>query len=373
MKILLCMSSWNLVHGGGPFFSVGNLARALSREGHEVHLLAGDYPKIPVAPPPEGVQLHSIKGVLIPFIKQTRMRGMRPAIDSLLDEIKPDIIHDNGLWRSFNHEVALAASRHKIPRIISLRGNLDPWCLSFRNWKKQIALHCYQLRDLKTAACIHVASKAEARNALDFGLKQTIAQIFNGVDIPDQPANFDNQGTRTALFIGRIHPVKNLPVLIKAWAKVQPEGWCLKLVGPDELGHRVELERLTRVLGIDHNVVFSGPVFGMEKERLLSDAQLSMLVSNSENFGIAAAEALAAGLPVIASKATPWAHIENIGAGWWVEGKVEPIAGAIREATNESPESLLTRGQRGRAWVKENLNWKHIAAQFIETYQALKS
>lgn len=399
MRLLLSIGSWNPAHGG-PFFSVGNLARAMAAAGNEVHLLAGTYPHLPPGPAPVGVRLHLIAGRLIPGIRQTWIPRSKAQLDAVIREVAPELIHDNGLWLTLNHEVALAAHRHGIPLVLSPRGTLDPWAMQYRNWKKRIALALYQRKDLEHVAAFHAASELEADNIRKFGLKQPIALIPNGVDIPGEPAHFrigengreqgagsreaeiSKQGTapcpmphalssplRTALFVGRMHPVKNLPALLEAWAKVKPKGWRLKLVGSSEVGHREELERLAGQLGIRDQVEFSDPVYGEAKAELFRNAQLFCLVSHSENFGIAAAEGLAAGLPLIASKSIPWEIVEKENAGWWVNGSASGLAEAIREATSLEPEKLKAKGLRGRQLAEREFVWDAIAERFTSVYK----
>lgn len=410
LKILLSIGSWNPAHGG-PFFSVGNLAKALAREGHEVHLLAAGYPHMPPHEPPAGVTLHLLEGRLIPGIRQTVLSQAAQKIDALLESTRPDVIHDNGLWLSLNHHVALAARRHGIPHVVSPRGTLDPWAMQYRNWKKRIALRLFQQKDLESVTAFHAASELEARNIRAFGLKQPVMVIPNGVDIPDQPAHFglgdgrleigdgrldmedgrseidsSNSGnvadstshlpssnshllnTRTALFMGRFHPVKNLPTLLEAWAKVRPAGWTLRLVGADEVNHKALLAAKAREWGIADTVEILEPMYGAAKEQCLREAQLFFLVSKSENFGISAAEAMAVGLPVITSKEIPWSCVESERLGWWVPGQVDPLAEAIQAATQLEPKALAAIGARGRDYARKAFGWDRIAKDFIQTY-----
>ncbi|PXA03672.1 hypothetical protein DDZ13_10275 [Coraliomargarita sinensis] len=384
MKILLSIGAWNPAHGG-PFFSVGNLAKALAANDHIVSLLAADYPHMSAEAPPEGVPLELVYGRLVPGIRQTVIPRASRKVDQIIVDSMPQVIHDNGLWLTLNHKMAQAAQRHSIPRMLSPRGTLDPWAFQYRNWKKRIAMELYQRKDLERVDCFHAASALEAGNIRKFGLRQPIAIIPNGVEVPGQPAHFrvaenisgDKENAlatsnlpkeRIALFMGRMHPVKNLPALIQAWAKVQPSGWRLKLVGSSEVGHREELEKLAEQLGVAKTVMFSGPVYGEEKTRLFRDAQLFCLVSHSENFGIAAAEGLAAGLPLIASKTIPWEAVVKERAGWWVDGSAEGLAEALAEATKRPPDDLEAMGLRGRQFAMSKFGWKAIVEKFISVY-----
>jgi hypothetical protein len=140
-----------------------------------------------------------------------------------------------------------------------------------------------------------------------------IQVIPNGVDLPqgcrrsEHSQRFDRaRGRRTALFIGRIYPVKGLPMLIEAWARVQPSGWRLEIAGPDEAKHQAEVEHAVAAASLSEVVSFIGPVYGSAKRSALFNADLLVLPSHSESFGMVVAEALAHGLPVLTTTATPW-------------------------------------------------------------------
>lgn len=385
MRILLTIGSFNPAHGG-PYFSVGNLTKALAANGGDVRLFTADYPHLPVQHAPEGVALSFVKAKLIPGIRQSWIPGCARELDALIEEFGPDVIHDNGLWLTLNHQIAKAAKRHGIPFVLSLRGCLDPWAMSYRNWKKKIALGLYQRKDLESVTCFHAASELEAESIRKMGLLQPIAVIPNGIDIPEwaaqgaggrgqwvdsmlhAPSSVPACGVRYALFMGRLHPIKNLPTLLRAWAVVKPEGWVLRLVGSDEVDHRAELEGLARELGISDRVEFLGPKYGTEKEELFRSSELAFLVSHSENFGIAAAEALGYGIPVIASKSTPWECLETEKIGWWVEGDVQGVSQGFRLFLGLSEEERISFTERAVSYSCKKFGWEAIAERFGEFY-----
>src|SRR5262249_24471849 len=148
-----------------------------------------------------------------------------------------DVLHDNGIWMPHNHRLAMLAARRNIARVVSIRGMLEPWALNDKRWKKRCAWWLYQCSDLKRARCLHLTAAAEARNVEVLGLGVPVSVIPNGVDVPELPsqtagarnANKTGPRVKTALFLGRIHPKKGLPLLIEAWARVRPNNWILKI------------------------------------------------------------------------------------------------------------------------------------------------
>lgn len=195
--------------------------------------------------------------------------------------------------------------------------------------------------------------------------------IPNGVDLPDVSERSDCATSRTALFVGRLHPVKGLPVLLEAWARAKPDGWTLRIVGPDEAGHRKTLESDVARLGLGRRVVFSGPLDGDALHHTYQDAALFILPSHTENFGMAVAEGLAHGLPVITTHGTPWSCVADEACGWWVACDPGALASAIGEAAALAPGDLHAMGGRGRNMVARRFSWDTVAASFLDAYATM--
>lgn len=175
---------------------------------------------------------------------------------------------------------------------------------------------------------------------------------------------------RQLLFLGRIHPVKGVDVLLRAWQAVEHRfpDWDLCIVGPDDGGYRREMEDLAARLGLKR-VVFRGPLFGEEKLRAYRESSLFVLPTHSENFGIAVAEALAAGTPAIVTKGAPWRGLENQGAGWWIDIGVDPLIACLEKALDSQPATLSEMGRAGRDWMSRDYSWDRIGEKFEATYR----
>jgi glycosyltransferase involved in cell wall biosynthesis len=278
------------------------------------------------------------------------------------------LVHDHGLWLPTNHAAARAAAHAGVPYVVSTRGMLTAWALQFNASKKKVAWALYQRRDLRSARLFHATAQEEVEDIRRVGLRQPIALVPNGVEIPDrvltQPPD---RTTRKALFLSRIHPKKGLLNLVKAWGEVRPQGWELVLAGPDEGDHRAEVERMIRELRLE-GVTWTGEVDDQAKWGLYYDADLFVLPTFSENFGIVVAEALAAGVPAITTTGAPWAVLEERGCGWWIDTGVEALVAALEEATALPYERRLEMGKRGRRYVEEELSWDHVAAEMRAAY-----
>lgn len=231
--------------------------------------------------------------------------------------------------------------------------------------------HVYQKADLFSSAGLHATSIAEARQLRTIGFEGPIATVPNGVESPDEhdPASF--VGPPEAVFMSRIHPKKGLPMLVEAWAKVRPHGWKMKVVGPDERGHRAEVEKLVRSSGLEDEWDFVGGVSGSGRWDALRSAQLFILPSYSENFGVVIAEALCVGLPVITTTATPWARLTEVGCGRQVTPDSSAIAKALEDLTALSPKQRQQMGGRGRAWIAEEFTWAPLGVRMRDFYRSV--
>jgi glycosyltransferase involved in cell wall biosynthesis len=128
---------------------------------------------------------------------------------------------------------------------------------------------------------------------------------------------------------------------------------------------------MVRELGVQDSVVITGEVQGEMKDALLANADLFVLPSYSENFGIVVAEAMAWGRPVIATTGTPWQEVAEVGAGWWVKPEEEPLAEALAEALGHGREELDVMGAKGQALVEERYAWAAPARKLIDAYSGL--
>jgi len=358
MRILFTVASLDPSYGG-PARSVPRLADALAERGHDVGLWAAD----------------GTAGETVFLKNHSEVARLGGGIAQAVAGFgRVDAYHDNGLWLPHNHTLALTAKRQGVPRVVSLRGMLDPWCRQSKRWKKDVAWRLYQRRDLESAAAVHATAELEARNIRECGVERPIAVIPNGIDLPDEEGlrardSSPRQGVRQVLFVGRIYPVKGLPMLVRAWDRVRPEGWKLRIVGPDFEGHRAEVVRAIREHGLEDVMEFAGPMDGEAKRDVYRDSELFVLPTHSENFGMAVAEALAHGLPVLTTRGAPWSLLEKEGCGWWTEPTISGIETALREATATSPETLRKMGQKGRALVERRFRWDAVAEQVLDLYR----
>ena len=360
---------------GGPSYSVPKLCRTLAGAGAKIELLSVQGADAP--PDQEDGERYSDRRFCWDYRETPVLRGLRhsSALAQALRSVAPrvDIIHNHGLWLMPNVQAGRAARAARKPLVVSPRGMLAPAALRFSRWKKRAFWALLQGPAIRDAACFHATSEQEYEEIRAFGLSQPVAVIPNGIDIPEaQDKCKAISAQRTVLSLGRLHPKKGLDRLLHAWARVEARqpGWRLRIVGPAEIGHDSELRGLARRLGVNR-VSIEGPIYGEAKSAAYREADLFVLSSLNENFGLTVAEALAAGTPAICTKGAPWAGLETEGCGWWVDHGPEALAAALDRALAMPCEALAAMGMKGRVWMARDFSWKPIADDMLGVYRWL--
>ena len=364
MKILLCSKSLRREYGG-PAVSVPRLAQSLSALGHEVAVWAQD----------------GSTGNSDILNSEDHVEKLEGSISKFIaGGLRADVVHDNGIWLPHNHSIARCCRKYDVCRVVSIRGMLEPWAVNHNPLRKKISWLTYQRHDLVTANGIHVTSQLEEDNVAKFRLGKLSFNIPNGVDIPVRSKESSVElvkdavecgNKKVALFLSRVHPKKGLNLLLESWLKIQPENWILRIVGPDEDGYTDKLAAYIKDMNLQQSVELVGPKYQQDKIKEFERANLFILPTYSENFGIAVAEALAFGIPVITTTGTPWKMLAEIGCGWYVEPDVESISIALEKATCKSEGDLRKMGSRGRELMLTDYSWSSIAKRFEQAYSSL--
>jgi glycosyltransferase involved in cell wall biosynthesis len=270
-----------------------------------------------------------------------------------------------------------------IPSVVTPHGALEKWALKKSWWKKKLVLTLYEWDNLYNASCLHAVGENEIQHFRDFGLSNPIAVIPNGISSDWLTSCGDPEAfrcrfgipsdRRILLFLSRITPKKGLPMLLEALRDLQDvlADWLLVIAGEDEFGHRREVERLVEFFGLKRAVIIVGPLFDQSKRDAFAAADLFVLPSHSEGAPLVILEALSSGVPVLATKASPWEDLQVHSCGWWTNISKEAIAEALRDAFSRSPGDLENMGFRGRNLIATRLTWSKSAGMTIQLYEWL--
>jgi len=348
----------------GPSYSVVRLSESLMTEGQDVTLAVLDW--TPMASPPRFMKA-------FPLGMGPRRLGCSPKMRRwLIEQARSgsvEIIHNHSLWMMPNVYPGIVAKKYNVPLVISPRGTLTQWAFQHGSVVKRLFWPLVQKPALAATSCFHASAESEYEAIRHMGFRQPVAIIPNGIDIP-MLASKRRVNSRTLLFLGRVHPSKGLDVLLPAWRAVQDRfpDWCLMIAGPDSGGYLKKMQHFAAQLNLKRTE-FVGGLKGTQKWEAYEQADLFVLPTYSENFGMAVAEALAAGVPAIVSKGAPWKGLEQRKAGWWIDMGLDPLVTCLNHALGQEPDVLAEMGQRGRVWMQTEFSWEQIGAMMHQTYR----
>ena len=331
------------------------------------------------------------------FCKQVAERHARAGIDTTLlvshdydnivnDEVRvineqrldvldfrPDLVHIQSLWSPFSARAMKWCLKHKVPYVVSPHGCMMPRVFK-KGWlKKHLFWWLFLKSSVMKAKLIHCTSEAEeieVKKRLGAKAPRTVV-VPLGTDLPENELEkVVGDGGFKALFLGRISDEKGLPTLLDAWKRIYGEGDELILAGPDWRGYEARLREKVEVEKIG-GVKFVGRADQAKKDELFREVDVLVLSSPMENFSLVILEALARGVPVIATKGTPWGDVVEHRCGWWVEYSAEEIGKAIGEAKGMERGKLEEMGERGRKLVEEKYTWEAVAKSVEKEYAKL--
>jgi poly(glycerol-phosphate) alpha-glucosyltransferase len=256
---------------------------------------------------------------------------------------------------------------------------LDPWAMTHSAAKKRLVRLLYEDRMLRTAASIHALNQAELDAARAFGLRNPICVIPNGVTLPEPGpappspwAKTLGTDARVLLFLGRLHPKKNVHGLVDAIAILKAQralgDWRLAIAGWDQGGYGESLAADVAARGLTREIAFLGALFGAQKEAALRNASAFALPSFSEGLPMAVLEAWAHGLPVAMTSACNLPAGFEAGAALEVATTPDALAATLHDFFAAPPQSLERMGAKGRALVENRFSWDAVAEQFLEVY-----
>ncbi|MHB0755254.1 glycosyltransferase [Polaribacter sp. M15] len=341
---------------GGPSRSVPQTCEQLAKIGVNITLIT--------RPSSHPVTIATSQNLEVKFLTFQKLMAFGRSISNK----EFDLIHLQHVWDPYLHIMAWWARRKNIPYIITPRGMLEPWILQQRPWKKKLGLFLYQRFDLKKAVRIHATCELEKNNIRTLGFNNPIQIIPNGVDLSEVKKVKTHYGTKKMVFLSRIHPKKGIELLIDAWSTINTTGWVLEIAGNGEDSYINQLKKSAQDI---KNIKFVGAQFGDQKWGFLRSADIMVLPTYSENFGIVVAEALAVGVPVITTKGTPWENLKIKNCGWWIQLSLAELERTLDIAINTTTDILTQKGENGIRLIKNKYDIKSVAKEIKELYTTI--
>ena len=239
-------------------------------------------------------------------------------------------------------------------------------------WTKKLpATVLFQRRGIAVADVLHATADSERDNLMRLGWNRHIAVIPNCVQVEKIQMKASWTRKKNILFLSRVHVKKGINFLIEAAANLKSElqGYIINIAGEGEPEYIDELKALAADLGVSDMIRFVGGVYGERKWELFREADLFVLPTHSENFGIVVAEALACGTPVLTTKGTPWHELNECHCGWWTEIGTDGTEEALREFIGCTYTELELMGHNGRRLIEEEYSTSKVAADMVRLYK----
>ena len=311
------------------------------------------------------------------YVSTALTRHVRRAVDDF------DLIHIHTLYSFVSAAAARAGHRANVPSVISPCGSLDPYThMRKGRVRKDVFQALYHRRDLARAAAVHFLSEGELERASSFEI--TAPQVVVELGLAANKYSLQRSGAftrrypelagaRVIMYLGRISYTKGLDLLVRAFAQIAQRFGDARLVlaGPDYEGFGQVLAEMLRGCGLTSRVTFSGLLSEADKIAALAGADVLVLPSYTEAFGIALLEGMASGLPVVVTDRAALAPvIREAGAGLVVPADDKSLGEALSVLLMDA-DLRRVLGRRGRRLVETRFSWAESARAFARLYEAL--
>jgi glycosyltransferase involved in cell wall biosynthesis len=364
---------YSAVHGGVPTM-VEQIARWLAPtfERNDIVSVRGD-----PLPAPAGVTVTDIKPVW-----PGQFWGWSPALRRKLTALIGDpaaLVHIHGVWMAPHLLAAKLALAHRRPFVLSAHGSLAGWFWNkqgpLNKIKKELYWSLFAGEKFRGARIVHAITSLERDefNKLFPGARiEIIPNAVNLELIDDQIGTMPPDPEPVILFVGRLHPVKGLEVLLRGFAKANlPSKWKVALVGPAmSPAYEQALKKLVYGLEIESRVNFIGPVYGAEKWKWFRRAWITAVPSFNEVICMVNLESAACATPTMTTRETGLLDWEE-GGGILTERTADGIVAHLRNVAAWPLSERLARGAASRSWVEKHYSWNVVLPRWIELYRSV--
>jgi len=357
---------------GGPTQSLEGLDDHLARLGVDIRVLTTNSAGHGHLGVPAGWT--TWRGIPVRYVRRWARPDVAPAYlpIAFVEARRAHVVHINAVFSVPSVQAIAATSAAGRPWVLSTRGALEPAALGFGPVRKKRAWLRMWGPFIRRATLFHATSVKEADSIREaMGNSAEVRIVPNGVDLPPLRTRWDAGAIPMVAFIGRLHRVKALENLIDAVDLLRRRGHrlSLEIAGPapdDEYRHEL-IERIA-ARGLQSVARLVGEVRGADKQRFYERSRVCVLPSSTENFGNVVIEALGHGVPVVASRFTPWEELEEAQCGRWTGNSPRELADAI-EPYVLSADLSRDHGLHGRALVERRYTWTAVARSMLSVYR----
>ena len=368
---------------GGPSRAIVDMCRALLARGVQICVATtdADGARRLSVPLEKAIDHQGVETIFFSRQYSEAFKYSRPLARWLRSSAQAfDVVHIHAVFSHASLAAARSARGAGVPYIVRPLGSLAPWAMRHKPWRKRVLWQFGVRSMLRDAAAIHCTSMAEERQIVSLLGPSKTAVVPLGVDWQPSRVSNANGDARIAdtwrpyvLALGRLHPVKGLDLLIRAFLEVVRRrdccDWRLVIAGDGDPGYVDQLKRLAAERGGNGRVIFPGWLQGQAKEIALQQAGFVAVPSHQESFGLTVFEALGQGVPVVVSRNIDIADlISEAGAGWVCDLEEQALAASLQEAIIGSGERI-ERGHRGRMLVESTYAWPIVAGQLEKLYR----
>lgn len=295
-------------------------------------------------------------------------------VSKLFDVIKPDLVHVNCCWMPACAFIQQMAQKRNIKVVLTPHGMLEPWIIKRHYWTRKLpALLLYQKAAIQNADCIQSTAESERDNLMKLGYNTNIKIVRLGIDADGIELKKSWKKTRQILFLSRVHVKKGINFLIEAASVLREElkGYKILVAGEGDADYVAAMKKMIEERGVQDIVQLTGGVYGDEKWRLFQSSDFFVLPTHSENFGLAIAESLASGTPVITTVGTPWIDLNDTDSGACIEIGTQPLVDILRKFLALSDTELEAMGRNGRKLIEEKYSSRVMAKEMMKVYGSL--
>lgn len=295
-------------------------------------------------------------------------------VNKLFNAIKPDLVHVNCCWMPACTLVQRMAQKCGTKVVLTPHGMLEPWIIKRHYWSRKLpALLLYQKAAIQNADCLQATADSEKQNLLKLGYNSNIKIVKLGIDAESIAMKTSWKKSKQLLFLSRVHVKKGINYLIEAADILRDElqGYKILVAGEGNADYVASLKQQIMDKGLQDIIQLIGGVYGDKKWELFLTSDFFVLPTHSENFGLAIAESLATGTPVITTVGTPWNDLNSSNSGAWIEIGTQPLVETLRRFLSLSDEELESMGKNGRKLIETKYSAKVMAEEMMEVYKSI--